>query len=73
MRVQPGHIQENEAQGVCGPQSGTCAVLCLILSKRGILGDCGAEPLPVAETGEAEQAQRSNFHKGAPSPAGKIG
>ena len=38
MCVRLGHLQGNGTQGVCGPQSGTCAVLCPILSKRGILG-----------------------------------
>ena len=38
MRVRLGHIQGNGTQRVCGPQSGTCAVLRPILSKRGILG-----------------------------------
>ena len=38
MRVRLGYIQGNGAQRVCGTRSGTCAVLCSILSKRGILG-----------------------------------
>ena len=35
--------------------------------------DCGAEPLPAAETGEAEQGPRSVFCKGAATPAAKAG
>ena len=35
--------------------------------------DCGAEPLPAAETGEAEQGPRSVFCKGATTPAAKAG
>ena len=38
MRVRPGHIQGNGAQGVCGPLGGPCAVLRPILSKRGYWG-----------------------------------
>ena len=38
MRVRPGHIQGNGAQGVCGPPGGPCAVLRPILSKRGYWG-----------------------------------
>ena len=34
---------------------------------------CAAEPLPAAETGEAEQGQRSAFCKGAATPAAKTG
>ena len=32
--------------------------------QKGVLGDCGAEPLPAAETGEAEQGQPSKYASG---------
>ncbi len=36
--------------------------------QKGVLGDCGAEPLPAAETGEAEQGQTQR-----PRPADETG
>ena len=72
MCVRLGHLQGNLAQRVCEavrPSARFCVKFC----PQGDIRDCGAEPLPAAETGEAEQGPRSVFCKGAATPAAKAG
>ena len=66
MRVQTGHIQGNVPAGVYGarPRARFAGTFCL----KGDTRDCGAEPLPAAETGEAEQGQTQR-----PRPADETG
>ena len=57
----------------CASRPAARARFCGKFCPQGDIRDCEAEPLPAAETGEAEQGPRSVFCKGAATPAAKAG